>query len=75
MLRSSGVKLSALDEQKQSKFEDSTAQTVWGPYIDLLDVKALIKLVNEIGDSLNSEVVRSNEIRAFMELSGEGKIL
>ena len=71
MLRSSGVRLSALDEQEQSKY----TQTVWGPYIDLLDVKTLIKLVNEIGDSLNSEVVRSNEIRAFMELSGEGKIL
>jgi len=71
VLRSSGVRLSALDEQEQSKY----TQTVWGPYIDLLDVKTLIKLVNEIGDSLNSEVVRSNEIRAFMELSGEGKIL
>jgi acyl transferase domain-containing protein/protein-L-isoaspartate O-methyltransferase len=69
VLRSSGIRLSVIDEQDPSNSENSTARAEWGPHIDFLDANTLIKPVSEGGDSMGSDVVRSNEIRALTELS------
>ncbi|KAJ5783184.1 hypothetical protein N7457_004958 [Penicillium paradoxum] len=42
-LRSSGIKLSVLDDQDAGKADDATAFAEWAPHIDFLDTNALIK--------------------------------
>lgn len=68
VLRTSGVRLSVLDNQELSDSGDATARTEWGPHIDFLDVGKLIKPVNEI-NCVDRSVVGSSEIRALTELS------
>ncbi|GKZ27195.1 type I Iterative Polyketide synthase (PKS), partial [Aspergillus brasiliensis] len=43
VLRSSGVKLSVLDDQASVQCGEATARAEWGPHIDFLDPNALIK--------------------------------
>ncbi|POR37432.1 Polyketide synthase [Tolypocladium paradoxum] len=43
VLRSSGIRLSVLDDQDDGKAGEATARAEWGPHIDFLDVNTLIK--------------------------------
>jgi SAM-dependent methyltransferase len=69
VLRSSGVRLSVLDEQEPGNSENSTGRVEWGPHLDFLDVSTLIKPVTESGSGPNRDVIRSSEMYALTELS------
>ncbi|CAG8152229.1 unnamed protein product [Penicillium salamii] len=69
VLRSSGVRLSVIDDQESEKSGDLTALVKWGPHIDFLDVSTLIKPVTEIADSMDRCVVRASDIQDLTELS------
>jgi acyl transferase domain-containing protein len=52
VLRSSGMKLSVLDDQQSGKTEEATARIEWGPHIDFLDSKTLIKPLVDRSDHM-----------------------
>lgn len=51
-LRSSGIRLSVLDDQDSGKAEEATALMEWNPHIDFLNAKTLIKPLIDRSDHM-----------------------
>ncbi|KAE8140176.1 hypothetical protein BDV38DRAFT_280173 [Aspergillus pseudotamarii] len=72
VLRSSGVKLSVLDEQAYGERDETTAREEWGPHIDFLDAQTLIKpaMDRSVHMPLIEELVRLCTVQTRRTIAG-----